>query len=156
MDHIERRHSIALTGSIDRVFPLFTPIGETLWVDGWNPEFLLPKDGETREGMIFRTGAGKEETLWTCTEWNPGDHRVRYARVTPGSRFGFVEVKCREGASGNTEASVEYSFTALTEKGRSYLAELTEEAFARMIEEWRVRINQWLLSDGALQAGRRG
>ena len=28
MDHVERRHSIVLSGSIDCVFPLFTPAGE--------------------------------------------------------------------------------------------------------------------------------
>lgn len=154
MDHIERRHSITLAGSIDRVFPLFTPIGETLWVDGWNPEFLHPKTGETREGMIFRTGGGEEETLWTCVEWKPSDYRVRYARVTPSSRFGFVEVICREGSAGHTEASVAYTFTALSEQGLSHLADLTEDAFTRMIEEWRVRINQWLLREGNLQGER--
>ncbi|MER8800739.1 hypothetical protein NKJ81_03885 [Mesorhizobium sp. M0018] len=33
--HLARSHSIVLSGPIDGVFPLFTPIGETLWVDGW-------------------------------------------------------------------------------------------------------------------------
>jgi hypothetical protein len=36
MDHVERRHSIVLSGSIDCVFPLFTPAGEKLWVEGWD------------------------------------------------------------------------------------------------------------------------
>src|SRR5918994_4414647 len=138
MNYLERRHNIALAGTIDRVFPLFTPIGETLWVDGWNPEFLHPKSGETREGMIFRTGVDEEETLWACIEWNPSAHRVRYARVTPTSRFGFVEVICHEVSAGQTEASVAYTFTALTEHGRSHLADLTDSAFTRMIEEWRL------------------
>jgi hypothetical protein len=150
MDHIERRHSIALAGPLDLVFPLFTPIGETLWVEGWTPEFLHPKSGETSEGMIFRTGDGEDETLWACIEWKPSDHRVRYARVTPSSRFGFVEVTCREGSAGHTEASVSYTFTALTEQGRTHLADLTEETFIRMIESWRVQINRWLLRGGNL------
>ena len=145
MDHLKRRHSITLDGPIDRVFPLFTPIGETRWVDGWNPEFLHPKNGETSEGMVFRTGAGDEETLWACVEWNPDACRARYARVTPSSRFGFVEVTCRAVSARETQASVAYTFTALTEQGRSDLAGMTETAFTGMIEDWRLRINRWLL-----------
>ncbi|RWP17562.1 MAG: SRPBCC family protein [Mesorhizobium sp.] len=138
-NHLERSHSIVLSGPIDRVFPLFTPTGETLWVDGWDPEFLHPQDGETRQGMVFRTAHGDETTLWACTDWTPW----RYVRA-PDSRFGFVEVACRPTADGGTEASIAYTFTALSTAGRSYLSELTEDAFAQMIEGWKLRIEAWL------------
>lgn len=147
MDHIERRHGITLAGPLDRVFPLFTPLGETLWVEGWTPEFLHPKSGETVRGMVFRTGHGEEETLWACVDWNPAAHHVRYARVTPRSRFGFVEVTCRAASAGQTQAAVAYTFTALTDAGRAYLADLNEDAFARMIEDWRTKIDGWLAKD---------
>ncbi|TIN34776.1 MAG: SRPBCC family protein [Mesorhizobium sp.] len=143
-NHLERSHSIVLSGPIDRVFPLFTPTGETLWVDGWDPEFLHPQDGEMRQGMVFRTAHGDETTLWACTDWDPVAHRIRYVRVTPDTRFGFVEVACRPTADGGTEASIAYTFTALNAAGISYLSELTEEAFAHMIEGWKLRIDAWL------------
>ncbi|MEP6565526.1 MAG: hypothetical protein ABJB10_10330 [Mesorhizobium sp.] len=144
--HIERSHSIVLSGPIDRVFPLFTPIGETLWVDGWDPEFLHPPSGEMRQGMVFRTVHGDETTLWACADWDPVAHCVRYVRVTPGSRFGFVEVTCSQAADGGTEASIAYAFTALNAAGKSYLSVLTEDAFAQMIEAWKVRIDAWLVT----------
>ncbi|MGX7873276.1 hypothetical protein ACVDG5_011205 [Mesorhizobium sp. ORM6] len=147
-NHLERRHGIDLAGPVERVFPLFTPIGETLWVAGWEPEFLHPRDGETQEGMVFRTGHGDETTLWACTDWQPTQYRVRYARVTPGSRFGFVEVTCRDAGGESTRASIAYAFTALGERGRSYLAKLTEDAFTDMIETWKVSINACLLMNG--------
>ena len=148
-NHLERRHSIDLAGPIERVFPLFTPIGETLWVEGWDPEFLHPSDGETQEGMVFRTSHGDESTLWACTDWQPREHRVRYARVTPGSRFGFVEVSCRDTGSESTQASIAYTFTALCENGASYLSELTQDTFIEMIESWKVGINIWLSKNKA-------
>lgn len=144
MDHIDRHHIITVAGAIDLVFPLFTPLGETQWVEGWNPEFLHPTSGETQADMVFRTGHGAEETLWACIDWIPSAHQVRYARVTPGSRFGFVGVGCRAIGAGVTDVSVRYTFTALTADGRAYLAALTEPAFAKMIDGWRERINQWL------------
>lgn len=143
-NHLERSHSIVVSGPVDRVFPLFTPIGETLWVDDWNPEFLHPQNGETHLGMVFRTAHGDETTLWACTDWDPVAHRIRYVRVTPDSRFGFVEVACRPAADGGTEVSIAYTFTALSTAGRSYLSELTEDAFAQMIEGWKLRIDAWL------------
>ncbi|QND64130.1 SRPBCC family protein [Mesorhizobium loti] len=153
--HLERNHSIVLSAPIDRVFPLFTPIGETLWVDGWEPEFLHPQSGETQQGMVFRTVHGDETTLWACADWDPDGHRVRYVRVTPDSRFGFVEVACRKAIDGGTEATIAYTFTALNAAGRSYLSGLTQDAFAHMIEAWKVRIDAWLLT-GASAGSRQG
>lgn len=148
MNRIERQHSFTVARPVDQVFPLFTPKGETLWVQGWNPNFIHPESGETCEGMVFRTGHDQDETIWSCIEWKPADHRVRYARVTPRSRFGFVEVTCKEAAAlKQTEVSVRYTFTALTEQGKTDLANLTEDAFSQMIETWRVQIDQWFLSN---------
>ena len=144
MQHIDRRHSIVLSAPVDRVFPLFTPRGEKHWAAGWDPEFLHPTDGETREGMVFRTTHGGETTLWTCTAWEPAAHLVRYMRVTPDSRVAVVEVRCREAFSGGTEATVSYAITALNKTGQAYLAGLTEEAFARMIDGWQTSIDRWL------------
>jgi len=151
--HLERSHSIVLSGPVDRVFPLFTPIGETLWVEGWDPEFLHPQNGDTRQGMVFRTVHSDETTLWACADWDPVAHRVRYVRVTPDSRFGFVEVACRPAADGGTQASIAYTFTALTAAGDAYLSELTEDAFVHMIEAWKVRIDTWLLTGSSAGSG---
>lgn len=142
--HLEHQHTILIEGAIDRVFPLFTPIGETLWVEGWTPEFIYPASGETCEGMIFRTSHDDEETLWSCVHWNPDQHQVRYARVTPGSRFGFVEVACQKISPQQTKATVSYIFTALGPAGSSYLSEMTSDAYVRTIDEWRIRIERWL------------
>ncbi|WP_214470514.1 hypothetical protein [Mesorhizobium sp. dw_380] len=78
--------------------------------------------------MVFRTDHGDEATLWACTDWEPAEHRVRYVRVMPDSRFGFVEVACQAAAGGGTEASIAYTFTALNAAGRSHLSALTQEA----------------------------
>jgi hypothetical protein len=147
MTHIEREHSITLAAPIDRVFPLFTPLGETRWVPGWAPDFLHPASGETCEGMVFRTAHGAEETLWSCIHWTPDDYRVRYVRVTPGVRFGFVSVAGRALEAGQAEINVGYTFTALGAEGEAMLAALTQEAFAAMIDGWQIALNR-LLAEG--------
>ena len=144
MRHSERRHDIVLSGAVERVFPLFTPAGEKAWTEGWDPQFINPASGETCEGMVFRTGQGDETTLWACVDWQPEAHRVRYARVTPASRFTFVEVTCRALDDKRTEARIIYSLTALSPVGDAYLQGLTRATFTRMIEEWRGAIDRFL------------
>jgi hypothetical protein len=139
--HVERSHAITLPIPVDRAFPLFTPIGEIDWAPGWAPDFLHPTSGETQAGMVFTTAADGVTTLWACTEWAPDQHRVRYARVTPGNRFGFVDVRCT-ARCGDTEVEVGYQFTALGPEGEVYVSGLTEAAFAEMIEEWKRLIEE--------------
>lgn len=138
--HIERRHRIEIARPIEVVFPLFTPKGEESWAPGWAPEYLHPTDGTPREGMVFRTFHDAETTLWACIAFRPEDHHVRYVRVTPTSRFGFVDVVCRALGSERTEVAVGYDYTALSPAGGALLAALSEEAFAAMIEGWRDEI----------------
>jgi hypothetical protein len=145
MRRIEREHVIHLKGPVERVFPLFTPMGETLWVEGWNPEYLFPETGRTERGMVFRTGEGDELTLWTCADFWPEARHVRYVRVTPASRFGTVDVMCKPLDLSTTEATIRYVFTALNEKGDAVLRALTDDAFRAMIEGWREAIDAWLL-----------
>jgi hypothetical protein len=135
--HIERSHTITVPLPIARAFPLFTPKGEMEWVDGWAPDFHHPTSGETEAGMVFTTAADGVTTLWAVTDWAPAAHRVRYARVTPGNRFGFVDVQCSAHGPAETIVEVGYQFTALSPEGEAYLAQLTQDAFTSMIEEWK-------------------
>jgi hypothetical protein len=144
--HVERTHKITLPIPVERAFPLFTPIGELDWAPGWAPDFLHPTTGETEVGMVFTTAADGVLTLWACTDWAPGEHRVRYARVTPGNRFGFVDVRCT-GRAGETEVEVGYQFTALGPDGEAYVSALTVTAFAEMIEEWKRLIEERLIGE---------
>lgn len=58
MNHLSRAHHIDLAAPPAEVFPLFTPAGEKLWIREWDPRYLHPASGETRQGMVFTTGAG--------------------------------------------------------------------------------------------------
>ncbi|WP_431858909.1 hypothetical protein [Azospirillum sp.] len=135
--HIERCHAIVVEAPVHRVFPLLTPLGERRWVAEWEPEFLHPASGDTQEGMIFRTNHGGETTLWSCVRWEPERHRVRYARVTPESRFGFVDVACDAIGQDHTRATIAYAYTALSDEGAATLDALTDDAFRVMIEGWK-------------------
>jgi hypothetical protein len=144
--HVRRSHAIVLNGPLEVVFPLFIPVGEKLWVEGWNPAFLHPASGETQEGMVFVTGQNDETTYWSLVKLDPEGPVARYARVTPASRFGFVEVVCEATGNGHTRATVTYTYTALTESGNRFIDGFTAESYRQMIDSWQQKVNSYIFS----------
>ncbi|WP_404337428.1 hypothetical protein AB2M62_02240 [Sphingomonas sp. MMS12-HWE2-04] len=115
-------------------FKLFTAAGERLWVPGWSPTILgaLPQHC----GLVFTTGDGAERSIWTVIESEAASGRVRYSRVTPGSRAGIVTVEVAAIASGS-QVDVAYDLTALSAEGETALKAYSSTSFAQMIEDWR-------------------
>lgn len=147
MKHVRRSHAIVLALPPAEAFALFTPEGEKRWIREWDPRYLHPASGETREGMVFTTGTGDELTYWSLVDYDPRGLRSRYARVTPASRFGFVAVACDPEDAG-TRVTVAYAFTALTPAGETFLEGFGDDAFRAMIEGWKGLIEAWLRRRG--------
>ena len=137
LPHVERTHTIRVDAPPGRAFPLFEPVGETLWAAGSRPEFLHPADGEAREGAVFLTrAAGEPATVWMIALHRPEEHHVAYARITPGIRAVRVDVRCRPDGPDATLAAVTYEYTALSEEPDPYLDGLDEERYREGIEAW--------------------
>src|SRR5262249_45979653 len=58
---------ISLTGPVDEVFQLFSPLGERLWVPDWKPELLHPPGVSWEAGLIFRTREEAGDAIWMVT-----------------------------------------------------------------------------------------
>lgn len=156
--HIERRHAIVVPLPLDNAFPLFTPAGERLWLAEWQPEFLHPADGRTETGMVFRTGHGGEETLWSCIEFAPEQHRIRYVRVSPATRFVTLAIQCAESPPVGTRVEITYAMTALTPEGTQMLEAITPQDFANSLDQWAEKIARFTanLPAGALALDKYG
>jgi Polyketide cyclase / dehydrase and lipid transport len=135
-------HELRVPLPPDRAMHLFTPAGERLWAEGWDPSFPAGEHGDGSEpGTVFTTGHDDETTFWTVAARD--ELLVRYARVTPERWSGLVEVRC-EPDGGGTRAQVTYDLTALSEAGRDALG-----AFARDYEAY---IGEWEQAIGAAVA----
>ena len=138
-ERVVRSHHFELPMAPSAAFQLFTPEGERAWAKGWEPTYLHPADGHAAPGMVFTTGHGGEETLWTMTRHEPEGGVVEYLRVTPGSRMGSVRVQCAP-AEGGTRVTVTYALTALTPTGNETLRALDVPAYESFIGSWRTAI----------------
>ncbi len=66
--------TIKLNGKIEDVFPLFGPIKEMEWADGWNPEVIYSHSDDVEEYMIFKSKARFENEspyVWAITKYFP-------------------------------------------------------------------------------------
>jgi hypothetical protein len=138
-ERVVRSHHFELPMAPRDAFRLFTPEGERAWAKGWEPTYLHPADGRATPGMVFTTGHGGEETLWTMTRHEPEGGVVEYLRVTPGSRMGSVRVQCA-GCGDGTRVTVTYVLTALTPEGNATLRALDAAAYESFITSWRTAI----------------
>lgn len=134
--HLHASHRIVVDAPVDQAFMFFTPAGEELWVDGWQPTYVHPADGRTEAGMVFTTGQGDELTIWTLADFDRAAHRSRYLRCTPASRSSIVVVHCAALGAARTEVQVSYTLTALNATGERVLEDFEGERFAAMIDGW--------------------
>ena len=138
----QHTHEFTLDRPPSDALPLFTPKGEEAWVPGWQPHYISPATGETAKEMLFVTHHGDETTYWTCMDWQPEEGHVRYLRLTPGTRAGFVDVQCLDEGKNTTRVRVTYQMHALSAEGRAQLEQMTEDSFASMIDGWKQLIGE--------------
>lgn len=147
-EHVHRTSHFDLPMDPRQALQLFTPEGERSWARDWDPRYVHPADGELREGMVFTTAHGGEETVWMLLRHAPEAARVEYLRLTPGSRVGIVRVACDPLGQG-TRVTVGYELTALSESGNAAIRALDEAAYATYIASWPEAIGRALSSRGS-------
>lgn len=139
---------VRLTGRIDvplppdQAFPLFTPLGERAWADGWDPRFPdaptsdAPSD-DSAPGTVFETSAHGERTVWVVVERH-APTSITYARVTPDDRAGTVTVELDE-ADGHSRVTVTYDLTALRPEAEPELAKFAAH-YPSYLRSWETAI----------------
>jgi len=143
--HIERFTTIRLPIEPAEALPLFTPEGERAWVPGWDPQPVHAPGGSlSRDGAVFRTTHGGEETVWLVQRVDPAQGVADYVRLTPGNRLGTVHVRCTDDGEGGSIVEVGYRLTALSPAGEEALEAITREAFEADIRGWREAIEELL------------
>jgi len=122
-------------------FVLFTPLGERVWVHGWEPRFPGSVDDDTEPGTVFVTEAHGGSTTWVVTA-RDRPRAISYARFTPGDRAGTVTVRLE--ADGTTSlVEVVYDLTALAPESEADLQEFAD-GYAAYLESWERDIAAYL------------
>lgn len=139
--HVERTAAITVAAPIARVFPLFGPVEEARWADGWAPTVL--HQGKDMEGTVFVTRA-PHAAFWVLALWDEGAHRIRYEEVVPEHYVVQIDIACRAASASETRCEVTYSYTSLGADGDAFLQQYTAEHHVQRIGQWERALNHYL------------
>jgi hypothetical protein len=143
-ERISKTASFIVDGTIENVFPLFGPIREKEWAEGWEPEIIFSTNNLVEDHMIFRTKVSSDEKFytWVITQFDSDNHSVEYT-VSTKNRIWFIRVQC-EPCGESTKATVTYTYTGLNPEGN----ELNRNALAKMyfddLKDWQEAINYYI------------
>lgn len=144
---ISRTSTITLNGPLETVFPLFGPIKEMAWAEGWQPEIIYSQADNIEAYMVFKTkahGHGESDYIWTVSAYDPAKSFVQYTVFTP-NRLWHITVQCRESAAAQTtQADITYTYTALNELGAAINQRAIEAMYAHNLKDWEDAINSYL------------
>src|SRR5258708_38606241 len=142
---VTHTHPPLLPAPPSHASPLFEQMGEKAGAEGGDPHILFPADGVAELGAVFTTQHPTEsESIWTMPVYDSANFHLTYLRVTPGSRVGQIDIQCQEAPGGTTDASVTYTFTALSEQGNAFTARFSEAHYQAMMADWERAINFYL------------
>lgn len=143
-ERISKTASFIVEGNIENVFPLFGPIREMEWAEGWNPEILFIESDLAEEHMIFRTKGSMEEEhyTWVITQFDKSEHLVEYTVSTP-NRIWFIRVVC-ESYHEKTKTTVSYTYTGLNARGNELNRIALSKMYTKDLKDWEEAINYYL------------
>jgi hypothetical protein len=143
-ERISKTASFIIHGKVKDVFPLFGPIREKEWAEGWDPEIVFSKNNLVEEHMIFRTKASTDENFytWIITQFDPKNYRVEYT-VSTKNRIWFIRVQCQPSGDA-TEATVSYTYTGLNAEGNELNRNALAKIYINDLKDWQEAINYYI------------
>ena len=135
------------------MFPLFGPVEEAKWAEGWSPDVLYSTRPDAAElNAVFATHhPGSADAIWTVAHYDAAAHAISYVRVRPDSHVARIDVACHPHGGGQTQATVTYTFTTLVPDGDAFLAHLTREYYVHHeLPSWERAINHYLATGETL------
>ena len=145
-ERISRSASFKVVGKAQEVFPLFGPVLEKEWAEGWDPEIIFSSTGLVDLHMIFQTKASdtrERNFTWIVTQFEPEQYFVEYTVFTQ-LRIWFIAVQCKQ-LFDSTETTVTYTYTGTSDEGNDLNREALEKMFAQDLRDWQEAINHYLV-----------
>lgn len=145
MNQVNHTEEFHMNQPIDKLFPLFSPEGERLWVPNWNYENIMGTT-ELKEDYIFITKShdhGTTEAVWLVKKYDPKSHFVQFYKVEVNDKVGIISVKCNKLDQEETLVSVTYEYIALSQSGREFIDGFTQKEYRQFIAEWKSLLDEY-------------
>jgi hypothetical protein len=146
--HLEASGSFTLPVAPADAFPMFDPVREAEWAEGWSIAPVYPNPFRLEPNAVFEVpGPNGVKEVWTVIACDAADCRVEYLAVAGNDLVRRVTVRCT-GEGRGTRVSVHYCVTAWTPDGIARAAGY-DDAF---IDAWRQPVLDALIRNGVATA----
>jgi hypothetical protein len=149
---VTRSHTQTINGTPADIFPLYCPVKEALWCEGWDPQVVYTDTGVAEPDCVFVTADGESEAVWYVTRQDPARGRVEMIKHTPGMTMVKLRIALEPVSAETTRVTISYSYTSLSPAGDKVLEAFTAECYQTMIAAWETAMNHYL-ETGTLLTG---
>lgn len=143
----EQTAVIRLEGDVADVFPLFGPLREREWAQGWNPLVVWPPDEVVRTRMVFvvrPSHSHGQDTTWVVSRYDEDEALIEYS-VFSSETVRWILIRCRPTEGGNaTQAEITYSYVGTSDQACARNQQDLEAKFRHGLKDWEHAINHYL------------
>ncbi|RMG30314.1 MAG: hypothetical protein D6730_02690 [Bacteroidetes bacterium] len=140
-----------INGSLADIMPLYCPVREVDWCEGWDPKVVYSHSGLVEQDCIFITPHGEEEVVWIVTDYEVEKGYVRMYHHVPGALITKLEIQLTPLDEKKTRAVLTYTKTSLSELGDKALQAFTQESYEEMMDAWEKAMNHYLATGQMLR-----
>jgi hypothetical protein len=140
-----------LDASPAKVFPLYCPVREAEWADGWMPDLVISCSGIAERDCIFLTGDEHGTAIWCITRYEPENWFIEMLKIVPNVTVCRLTIQV-SGSGDASFADITYSHTSLGPAGDKFVAKFTAEHYRNFMEGWENAFNYFLKTGRALKA----
>lgn len=141
---VTRTYTQTLQGTPAEIFPLYCPVKEALWCEGWDPVVVYSESGVVEADCVFITADGPTQAAWFVTAHDAVKGLVEMIKHTPGKTFVKLRIALTEVSAGTSQATITYSHTALSEAGEKALEAFTAAQYETAMQAWEKAMNHYL------------
>jgi hypothetical protein len=145
MTRVIRNHVLHFNAPVDLVFPLFTPIKEKLWAEGWDPKVVYSSSATLEEkGAVFQTHhKGEQPQTWVISHYDSQKYELEYTQFNANSHVTLITIRCI--GTVETDVYVTYTVITLSKAGEEYAQAFTEGHFKlNRMAWWQEAIERYL------------
>ena len=124
---------VYIKAPVDKVFPLYCPVGEYKWVPGWKCNLIHCPNDRVEQGTIFSEiftapvlmGNFQGKTTWTAVMHDPENYKVHY-RLDNKISSSLYKAEFEDNGNGETGGKLDFTYNAINKKGNKLVVKNLE------------------------------
>jgi hypothetical protein len=152
-NRVEYTYAQSIEGPIEQVFPLYCPVKESLWIDGWSTKAVYSKSGFIEANCVFITeGHGDgNDAIWYVTEYDTTAKHIEMLMTLPETVIMKLVIDVEALSENTTQTTVTRSLTSIGKSGDYIIENYTKEEFEKSMGKWEKAMNHYLKTGEVLK-----